>query len=102
MAQGVSNSAACREVGINRRTETRWRYGRTSTDQADRTYSYPPITEQPRALSSRFLSEDGRVRIADLRRAGHSLREVARQLGRAPATISSEIRRATATPARGA
>jgi hypothetical protein len=25
------NSAACREVGINRRTGTRWRYGRTIT-----------------------------------------------------------------------
>ena len=27
IAQGVSNSEACRIVGINRRTGTRWRYG---------------------------------------------------------------------------
>ncbi|MCK9929577.1 helix-turn-helix domain-containing protein [Frankia sp. Mgl5] len=93
MAQGMSNSAACREVGINRRTGTRWRYGRTSTDHAGRTRSYPPITQQPRVVSSRFLSEDERVRLADLLRAGNSMREVARQLGRSPATISREIRR---------
>ncbi|WP_347280171.1 IS30 family transposase [Frankia sp. CcI49] len=93
MAQGVSNSAACREVGINRRTGTRWRYGRTSTDHAGRTRSYPPITQQPRVLSTRFLSEDERVRIADLLRAGNSMREIARQLDRDPATISREIRR---------
>lgn len=89
----MSNSAACREVGINRRTGTRWRYGRTSTGQAGRTYSYPPITEQPRVVSSRFLSEDERVRIADLLRAGSSRREIARELERSPATISREIRR---------
>lgn len=29
VAAGMSNSAACREVGINRRTGTRWRYGRS-------------------------------------------------------------------------
>jgi hypothetical protein len=28
VARGVSNSEACRVVGINRRTGTRWRYGR--------------------------------------------------------------------------
>ncbi|MFC7564426.1 hypothetical protein ACFQU9_14545 [Actinomadura namibiensis] len=28
MAQGMSNSAACRVVGINRKTGNRWRYGR--------------------------------------------------------------------------
>jgi transposase, IS30 family len=92
MAQGMSNSEACRQVGINRKTGTRWRYGRTSTDSAGRTYSYPPITQQ-RVISSRFLSEDERVKIADLLRAGNSIREIARQLGRSPATISREVRR---------
>jgi hypothetical protein len=33
MAQGMNNSAACREVGINRRTGTRRRYGRTVTNE---------------------------------------------------------------------
>lgn len=92
MAQGMSNSEACRQVGINRRTGTRWRYGRTETDTAGRTYSYPPITSQ-RSISPRFLSEDERMKIADLLRAGNSIREIARQLDRNPATISREIRR---------
>lgn len=29
IARGVSNSEACRLVGVNRKTGTRWRYGRT-------------------------------------------------------------------------
>jgi hypothetical protein len=32
MAQGMNNSAACRQVGINRKTGNRWRYGRTMVD----------------------------------------------------------------------
>jgi IS30 family transposase len=92
MAQGMNNSEACRKVGINRRTGTRWRYGRTATDTAGRTYSYPPIAPV-RDISSRFLSEDERMKIADLLRAENSIREIARQLGRSPATISREVRR---------
>ena len=34
IAQRVSNSEACRIVGINRRTGTRWRYGRTILNSA--------------------------------------------------------------------
>jgi transposase, IS30 family len=34
IAQGVSNSQACRIVGINRRTGTRGRYGRTILNKA--------------------------------------------------------------------
>ena len=29
IAAGVSNSAACRQVGVNRKTGTRWRYRRS-------------------------------------------------------------------------
>ncbi|BCJ75058.1 hypothetical protein CS0771_46020 [Catellatospora sp. IY07-71] len=37
--------------------------------------TYPPINEQePIAISDPYLSEDERVMIADLRRAGHSIR----------------------------
>ena len=39
------------------------------------------------------MSEEERVRIGDLRQAGHSIRAVAADLGRSPATISREIRR---------
>ncbi|WSY47995.1 IS30 family transposase (plasmid) [Embleya sp. NBC_00888] len=95
MAQGMSNSAACREVGINRRTGTRWRYGRKAVDRTGRERVYAPITEERRrdGTSDRFLAEDERLVIADLLRSGNSLRAIARELGRSPATISREVRR---------
>ncbi|WUP30541.1 IS30 family transposase [Streptomyces europaeiscabiei] len=95
MAQGMSNSAACREVGINRRTGTRWRYGRKEVDQTGRERVYAPITEERHrdGTSDRFLAEDERLVIADLLRSGNSLRAIARELGRSPATISREVRR---------
>lgn len=95
MAQGMSNSAACRQVGINRKTGNRWRYGRKVVDRTGREYVYAPITEQRNtsAVSPRFLSEDERITIADMLRAGASLRAIARELGRSPATISREVRR---------
>lgn len=43
MAQGMSNSQACRTVGINRRTGTRWRYGRTIRNTAGLPWTYLPI-----------------------------------------------------------
>ncbi|HUM00473.1 MAG TPA: IS30 family transposase [Mycobacterium sp.] len=46
-----------------------------------------------RVVSSRFLSVDERVTIADLDRAGHGVREIARRLSRSPATVSRELRR---------
>jgi IS30 family transposase len=39
------------------------------------------------------LSEDERVRIADLERQGLGVRAIAAGLGRSPATISRELRR---------
>ena len=59
IARGVSNSEACRLVGVNRRTGTRWRYGRTVTSSTGLDLHYPPMTETTtRTLSPRFLSED--------------------------------------------
>jgi len=48
-----------------------------------------------RQISSRFLSQDERVEIADMRHAGASIREIAQKLGRAPSTISRELHRNT-------
>ena len=50
------------------------------------------ITE-PRPRSPRYLSEQERIRIADLLAAKMSVRGIAAKLGRAPSTISREIRR---------
>jgi transposase, IS30 family len=95
IARGVSYSEACRIVGINRRTGKRWRHGRTITSTGGRRLHYAPVVgvARKREISARFLSEEERVRIADLRRAGEGVRAIARELGRSPATVSRELRR---------
>ena len=46
-----------------------------------------------RQISARFLSQDERIEIADLRHAVLSIRQLAYRLDRAPSTISRELRR---------
>ncbi len=92
--KGISNSEACRVVGINRRTGTRWRYGRTIPAGEGRTLHYPPVvTTKSTSISARYLSEDERCAIADLRRSGKTVRLIAAELGRSASTISRELRR---------
>jgi IS30 family transposase len=94
IAQGVNNSEACRLVGINRKTGSRWRYGRRVRNSAGALVIYPPVKiEESRPRSPRYLSEQERIRIADLLAAKTTVRGIAEQLGRAPSTISREIRR---------
>lgn len=96
MEQGLDNSEACRVVGINRRTGTRWRYGRKYTNRAGEQWVYPPVTAPIPpgvAAPSRFLGEAERVKIADYLRDGIIVTEIARRLKRSPATISREINR---------
>lgn len=91
IARGSSNSEACRVVGVDRRTGTRWRYGRTILDAAGRSVHYPPVTNSQRPsapLSARYLSLDERIAIADLLRVGVTIRAIAAELGRSPSTIS--------------
>ena len=52
VARGVSNSEACRVVGIKRRTGTRWRYGRDIPASGGRTLHYPPAVTTKRAVAS--------------------------------------------------
>ena len=93
MRQGMSNAAACRIVGVNRKTGHRWRYGRSITVRTGDIRTYPAITRPAHPVSARFLSEAERVAIADglIRRQG--IRALAAELGRAPSTVSREIRR---------
>jgi hypothetical protein len=94
IAQGVSNSQACRIVGINPRTGTRWRYGRTILNTAGEPVHYPPVrftAAKPR--HPRYLSLEERTSIADLHRAGFGVRSIAQELGRAASTVSRELRR---------
>jgi IS30 family transposase len=94
IARGVPNAEACRLVGVNRRTGTRWRFGREITSSSGEKLHYPAvINSRKRVISPRYLSEDERVRIADLDRAGRGVRVIAVELGRDPATISRELRR---------
>jgi transposase, IS30 family len=94
IAHGVNNSEACRLVAINRKTGNRWRYGRSVRNSVGEVLHYPPVkAKDVRPRSPRYLSEDERIRIADLRAAGLTVRGIAVLLGRAPSTISREIAR---------
>ncbi len=98
IAQGYNNSEACRIVGINRRTGKRWRHGRTITTRDGRRLHYAAVVaaaadRRAREISDRYLSEQERMRIADLRAAGAGVRAIAEQTGRSPSTISRELRR---------
>ncbi len=94
IAQGVSNSEACRIVGIHRKTGTRWRYGRTVVNSAGERLHYPAVKIiEPKLRSPRYLSEPERIAIADGLAHGVSVRAIARELGRSPSTVSREIRR---------
>jgi transposase, IS30 family len=93
--RGLSNAEACRIVGINRRTGTRWRFGRTILNTAGEPVHYPPVQTRPapRSRHPRYLSLVERTVIADLHRERRSVREIAAVLGRAPSTVSRELRR---------
>src|SRR5665213_1614911 len=73
IAQGVNNSEACRLVAINRKTGNRWRYGRSVLNTVGEPVHYPPVKITPtKTRSPRYLSEQERIAIADLLRAGRS------------------------------
>lgn len=94
ITSGVPNAEACLQVGVNRRTGTRWRFGRSVTSSSGRTLQYAAvINTRQREISPRYLAEDERVRIAELDRQGLGVRAIAVELGRSPATVSRELRR---------
>ncbi|MFI8636067.1 IS30 family transposase [Streptomyces chartreusis] len=104
----MGNTEACRIVGINPRTGTRWRYGRQASGKKK---AYAPISDtglpwEPREVvpppaevepepagPSRYLGEFDRIHIADRLREKASIRTIAAELGRSPSTISREVRR---------
>ncbi|WP_234384482.1 IS30 family transposase [Streptomyces sp. MMG1121] len=109
----MSIREASRIVGINRRTGQEWLNGcaervtarggskaiRAAVQPvvgAPRTFPLNPRRGELKApalpVSSRYLSEEERIRIADLRREKKSIRSIAAALGRSPSTVSREIR----------
>lgn len=94
IAEGVPSARASRMVGINPRTGKRWRNGRRIISAGHVLDLAPVIATRPvRRYSPRYLSEDERVRLADLRQDGMSVRAIATLMGRAASTISRELRR---------
>ena len=98
--RGWSILAAAREV-VSRTTGNNWSRG-YKTYRLGQVVGFVSALERlaVRDISPRFLSQDERIEIADLRHAGLSIRQIAHRLGRAPSTVSRELRR-NATKGRG-
>jgi IS30 family transposase len=92
LKSGVGTKAACRMVGITRKTGYRWRAENGGI---------PPVRLAETARTSRYLSLLERQRIATLRERGCGVREIARRIGRCPSTVSRELRRNLRTHDRG-
>ena len=88
--QGMTNTAACEAVGVERHQGYRWRKAAGGR-----------IPAAPRIVSGRFLSLEERLAIADLHLAGEGVRAIAAALGRSPSTISRELARNGAGPPPG-
>ena len=86
IARGVQTGEAAAEAGVSAPVAFRW------FRQAG---GMRPSGLRP--LSGRYLSFEEREEIALLRAGGAGVREIARQVGRAPSTISRELRRNAAT-----
>lgn len=92
--QGVTNSEACRRLGIDRKTGHWWKNGGSLTRNGVTRVVEPIVGRLPeRPVSPRYLSEAERVTIADGVRAGRSARSIATELERSPSTVAREIRR---------
>jgi len=86
IARGVPSEDAAVAAGVSPAVGTRW--FRNSGGM-------PSVSVAP--ASGRYLSFAEREELALLRARGHGVRDSARQMGRAPSTISRELRRNAAT-----
>src|SRR5436190_6855655 len=86
IARGASSEKAAVEAGVLPSIGVRW---------CRKGGGMPPLTLAP--VSGRYLSFTEREEIAVLLAGGCGVREIARELGRAPSTISRELQRNAAT-----
>ena len=101
LADGLNFTQAAHAVGVSKRTGKVWRNGRTrSSGRCERASIAPQehwyrlyMKCQPHRVSKRFLSLKERMLIFGWRVEGLSIRDIARQLGRSPSTVSRELRR---------
>ena len=104
---GCSVSRAARQVGVHERTARDWRDGiskirntRIRADGTVITYGDPQrynqqvsisVTAEPPTISSRYLSLQDRLVIADRRAAGASMAAIATAIGKSTSTVSREL-----------
>ena len=90
-SRGWSIIAAAREVEVSRTAGHNWSRGYKIYRHGQVTGFVPALDRLAvREVSGRFLSQDERIEIADLRHAGLSIRQVAARMGRAPLTASPD------------
>src|SRR5690349_11338326 len=93
-AQGWSIRGAAREVGISRTAAANWTRGYTVYRNGQAIKFVEPLDRlEVRQVSARYLFQQERIEIADLHHEGVGVREIARQVGRSPSTISRELKR---------
>jgi IS30 family transposase len=94
IAAGCSTEDAAMDAGVSPAVGGRW---------FRRAGGMPPLhfSQSSKPLSGRYLSFTEREEIAILRVQEHGVRAIARKLGRAPSTISRELRRNAATRSGG-
>jgi IS30 family transposase len=87
-------AAARRDVGVSRTTGANWTRGTKVYRKGQIVGFVQPLERlEVRAISARYLSQEERLFIADLRRQGLSVRAIAGHVGRSPSTVSRELRR---------
>jgi IS30 family transposase len=100
--QGMTTLQAAREAGVNVRTGRDWANGIVKSNNRRFTLDGVMVWSSPgrprpsrdeKVISSRYLSVEERLQIADLAGAKVSVRQIAVRLGRDPSTISRELRR---------
>jgi IS30 family transposase len=90
IASGRSSEQAAADAGVSPAVGARWFRMAGGMPPTHLMLSSPPV-------SGRYLAFPDREEIALLRAQGHGVRAIARRLGRAPSTISRELRRNAAT-----
>jgi IS30 family transposase len=94
----VECAAAAREVGVSRSSGANWSRGHKVYRNGVVVGFVAPLDRLAvRQISLRYLSQDERIEIADLRQSGLGVRAIAGQRGRAPSTIERELRRNAVT-----
>jgi transposase, IS30 family len=76
---GVRNVEACRRVGVNGRTGTRWRLGRRVVLSSGAVLEFAPVTtsRSSKSACTRYLSEDELVLIGGGLRSGATMTQIA-------------------------